>query len=213
MKYYIFIIVAVLMLPMGLSGQSIKGIDEIAPFSEGLAAIRKGNQWGFINEDGVLVIDYRSDLYWNEDADTSKSDVLGVKYPMFKKGRCLITENVEDGVPVFGYINTNGDVIVAPKFLNVYPFSSDGYATGVLYMKTFKGENEFKLKVYDFKFFDVLFDTSGEIIEYLEKRDNIQMTKTRYKMPWIGAKALANGLAGVYIQDQGWEIRKIDLNK
>ena len=177
MKYYIFIIVAVLMLPMGLSGQSIKGIDEIAPFSEGLAAIRKGNQWGFINEDGVLVIDYRSDLYWNEDADTSKSDVLGVKYPMFKKGRCLITENVEDGVPVFGYINTNGDVIVAPKFLNVYPFSSDGYATGVLYMKTFKGENEFKLKVYDFKFFDVLFDTSGEIIEYLEKRDNIQMTR------------------------------------
>tara|TARA_R110002050_G_scaffold286468_3_gene437000 strand:- start:84705 stop:85346 length:642 start_codon:yes stop_codon:yes gene_type:complete len=213
MKYYIFIIVAVLMLPMGLSGQSIKGIDEIAPFSEGLAAIRKGNQWGFINEDGVLVIDYRSDLYWNEDADTSKSDVLGVKYPMFKKGRCLITENVEEGVPVFGYINTNGDVIVAPKFLNVYPFSSDGYATGVLYMKTFKGENEFKLKVYEFKFFDVLFDTSGEIIEYLEKRDNIQMTKTRYKMPWIGAKALANGLAGVYIQDQGWEIRKIDLNK
>ena len=211
MRHYIIMLLAVVTFPFGLSSQNIKNIDEIAPFSEGLAAVRKGNQWGFINENGDLAIDFRSDVYWNKNADESKSDISGVKYPMFKKGRCIITQNVEDGVPVFGYINTKGEIVVEPKFLNVYPFN-DGYATGVLYLKRFKGENEFNLKIYEFKFFDVLFNTSGDIIDYLNERDHIEMTKKRYKMPWIGAKALSEGLAGVYINGQGWEIRKIELN-
>lgn len=178
-----------------------------------MAAIRKGNQWGFINQQGILAIDFRNDIYWHKDADIAKADISGIKYPIFKNGRCLITKNVEDGVPVFGYINTSGDVVIEPKFLNVYPFK-DGYATGVLFTKTLKGENEFKLKVYEFKFFDVLFNTEGEIIEYFEKRDTIQMTKKRYKMPWIGSKILANVLIGIYIKDdKAWEIKNMGIKE
>ena len=210
MKCSTIIGMLVLAFPLAAFPQDLNGIDEIAPFSEGLAAVRQGDQWGFINEEGVLVIDFRNDMYWNKNPDSSKSDVSGIGYPMFQEGRCLITKKIEDGVSVFGFIDTKGNTVVKPQFLNVYPFK-DGYTTGVFFDKTFRGENEFKLKIYEFKFFDVLLDTSGKIEEYFEKRQNIHMTNRRYQMPMIGVKRLADGLVAVYTNDEGWEIRKINI--
>jgi hypothetical protein len=200
------------MLPNVFYSQTVNNIDEIAPFSEGLAAVRKGNQWGFINEEGAMVINFLNDIYWNKDADTTKKDISGVRFPMFNEGRCLITKNVEDGVPVFGYIDPKGNVVVEPQLLNVYPFKG-GYTTGVLFDRTLKGENEFNLKIYEFKFHDVLMDTSGEMVEFFNSRDHIQMTKKRYGMPTIGAKRLTDGLVAVFTKGQGWEVRKLTLNK
>ena len=40
----------------------IGNLDEVAPFSEGLAAVRKGDQWGFIDKEGGMVIDFRNDV-------------------------------------------------------------------------------------------------------------------------------------------------------
>lgn len=211
MKKFIITAFIMLMLPNVFHSQTVKNIDEIAPFSEGLAAVRQGNQWGFINEEGTMVIDFRTDIYWNKDADTSKKDISGVQYPMFNEGRCLITKIVEDGVPVYGFIDTKGNVVLEPQLLNVYPFK-DGFTTAVLFEKSMKGKNEFNLDIYEFKFHDVMLDTSGEIIEFFNRRYNIQMTKRRYQMPAMGVKQLSAGLVAVYTQDQGWEVRKITLN-
>ena len=210
MKNTHLLVVFLCFLPITLVSQTLERIDEIAPFSEGLAAVRQGEQWGFINEEGTLVINFRNDVYWNNNADTSKSDITGVGLPMFQEGRCLIIKKVEDGVPLYGFMDTKGNTIIEPQFLNRYPFKN-GYTTGVLFDKTLKGENEFKLKIYDFKFFDVLLDTSGKIEEYFERRQNIHMTTRRYQIPSIGVKLLTDGLVAVHIQDQAWEIRKISL--
>lgn len=196
------------MFSLSLSAQNLENIDEIAPFSDGLAAIRKGKQWGFINEEGTLVINFRDDVYWNKTVDSSRTDILGIAYPMFNEGLCIITKTVEDGVPLLGYMDKTGTTVIEPQFLNIFPFKN-GLATGVLLDKTIKGENEFKLQIYEYKFFDVLFTTSGEITDYFEKRDNIQMTIKRYETPKIGAKILANGLVAVEIPTQGWQIRKL----
>ena len=208
MKYFIILGLLTLMGIIPLSAQMLENIDEIAPFSEGLAAVRKGNQWGFINEDGAMVIAFRDDIYWNQNEDSSRSDILGIHYPIFNEGLCVIKKTVEDGVPVFGFMDTKGVTVIEPQFLNVYPFKN-GYTTGVLFDKHFKGENEFKLKIYEYKFFDVRFNVSGEITDYFEKRDHIQMTLKRYKMPEIGARILSSGLVAVHIQDKGWQIKKI----
>ncbi|MDC6405292.1 MULTISPECIES: WG repeat-containing protein [Maribacter] len=210
MRTKLLLLTFLLMLPLALPSQELKGIDEIAPFSEGLAAVRQGEKWGFIDENGTLVIDFRNDVYWNNDADTSKSDISGVRYPMFQEGRCLITKNVEDGIAVYGFMDTKGKTIIEPQFLNVFPFKN-GYTTGVLFDKALKGKNEFKLDIYEFKFFDVLLDASGEIDEYFERRHNILMTKKRYQVPTIGAKYLAENLVAIYGKDQGWEIRKLAI--
>ncbi len=187
---------------------TISALDEVAPFSEGLAAVRKGNQWGFINEKGTLVIDFRDDLHWKKDADNSKSDVRGVRYPMFREGLCMITKKVEDGVPLYGFMDTSGNTVIEPKFLNVYPFK-DGQTTGVLFEKVLRGKNEFKLNIYDFKFFDVLVNANGDMEEYFGPRQNIQMTVKRYKLPFIGAKKISDNLVAVHIKDKGWEIRNL----
>ena len=194
MKKRIFLWVFTILVALPITAQVLQSIDEIAPFSEGLAAVRKGQQWGFINEEGDMVIDFRDDIYTNPKVDVTKTDVLGVKYPMFNEGLCLIKRTVEDGVPVFGFINKTGEVVIEPQFLNVFPF---------------KGENEFKLKIYEFKFFDVRLNTAGEITDYFEKRDHIQMTIKRYEMPEIGAKIINENLVATKKVGKGWSIVKL----
>ncbi|SHJ44202.1 WG containing repeat-containing protein [Arenibacter nanhaiticus] len=207
MKRLHFFLAMLLTVPFFMLGQMVTEIDEIAPFSEGLSAVRKGNQWGFIDKKGALVIDFRNDLHWTKDAKDDKLNVLGVRYPMFRDGRCMI-KKMEDGIPLFGFIDTKGNIVVAAEYLNIYPFEN-GKTTGVLFDKTLKGENEFKLKIYEFKFHDVLLDSSGEILEFYTKRDNIQMTKKRYKTPFIGAKIISKDLIAVWVENKGWEIRTI----
>ena len=208
MKKRIFLWVFTILVALPITAQVLQSIDEIAPFSEGLAAVRKGQQWGFINEEGDMVIDFRDDIYTNPKVDVTKTDVLGVKYPMFNEGLCLIKRTVEDGVPVFGFINKIGEVVIEPQFLNVFPFKN-GYTTAVLFDKNFKGENEFKLKIYEFKFFDVRLNTAGEITDYFEKRDHIQMTIKRYEMPEIRAKIINENLVATQIEGKGWSINKL----
>tara|TARA_R110002167_G_scaffold116792_5_gene292235 strand:- start:1315 stop:1944 length:630 start_codon:yes stop_codon:yes gene_type:complete len=208
MKQLRLILALALMSPLYSNSQTLGNIDEIGPFSEDLAAIRKGDQWGFINKEGTLVIDYRNDLYWNENADSSKSDILGMRYPVFKDGRCIIKQ-LEGDVPIYGFIDKEGKTIIEPQFLNVTHFEN-GYTTGVVFEKVFKGENEFKLKIFDFKFHDVLMDTSGKIEEFLAPRYNIQMVKKRYQLPTIDSKLLADRLVAVRNEKNQWEIRKIN---
>lgn len=209
MKKVLILWIMALMVTLPISAQVLKNIDEIAPFSEGLAAVRKGKQWGFINEEGKMVIAFRDDIYVSPKSDETKTGVLGGKYPLFNEGLCLIKQTVEDGVPVFGFIDISGKVVIEPQFLNIYPFK-DGFTTAVLFDKTIKGENEFKLKIYEYKFFDVRVSATGEITDYFEKRDHIQMTVKRYQMPEIGAKILNKNLVATHTAEQGWSIDKLE---
>lgn len=191
------------------SQEKLDGIDQITDFHEGLAGVRKGNEWGFVNKQGELVIDFRNDIVWNKEVKSGNGRIAGIRYPAFKNGMCLV-QKMEDEIPLYGYINTKGDLIVDYKFLNISTFE-DGYATGVYFDKVFRGNNEFKLKIYDFKFHDVLINDSGEIVEFFDRRYNIQMTKKRYDIPTLRAKYLANDVVAVFKEGAGWEIRKVVL--
>ncbi|MFS4491278.1 WG repeat-containing protein [Maribacter sp. 2308TA10-17] len=201
-------IVLLLFFPL-IAISQLTEIDEIAPFSEELAAVRKGNQWGFIDKDGVLVIDFRDDLVWNAEADTSAYGIKGIRQPSFQNGRCMVKTIIED-IPVYGFIDTMGKLVVEHKFLNVNPFD-DKYTTGIIYEKVFQGKNEIKLDVYKYKFHEVVMDTSGEIHEYLLQPENIQMRKSRYELPWLRSKLIAKNLIAIRGNDNQLEIHKLDL--
>lgn len=198
-----------LAFPVLVSSQTQEAFNEIAPFSEGLAAVRKGSQWGFIDAKGNLAIDFRSDLVWNKNADTSASGIKGISYPIFKDGRCLV-KKMEDEIPIYGFIDTTGGLIIDHQFLNVTPFEN-GYTTGVVFEKVFRGNNEFNLRIYDYKFHDVLMDSSGKIVEFFDRRYNIQLTKRRYELPDLGTKLLLKNLIAIRTADKLWKIRKLDL--
>ncbi|MEK6152264.1 WG repeat-containing protein [Flavobacteriaceae bacterium 3-367] len=203
------VLAIILVFPFFLNAQTVEGIDEIAPFSEGLAAVRKGSQWGFIDTAGKLVIDFRSDLVWDKDTETATARIKGIPYPSFKDGRCLVMK-MEDEIPLYGFIDTKGKLAIEHQFLNVAPFN-EGYTTGVVFDRVFRGNNEFKLKIYDYKFHDVLMDTSGEIVEFFDRRYNIQLTKRRYELPSINAKMLSKDLVALKGKGEGWDIRKLEL--
>ena len=62
--------------------QILNDVDKIYPFQEDLAAVQKNNQWGFINKQGELVIDYRSDLVVSNNLNNPGN--LS-SYPIFKR--------------------------------------------------------------------------------------------------------------------------------
>ena len=100
-KFGLLFVLAAMISTTGWS-QELAEFDYIAPFNDGMAAVKKGEQWGFINDEGQQVIDLRDDLVLIN--YKSKS------YPIFSDGRCLITE-VRDGIKYFGYIDKSGKVV------------------------------------------------------------------------------------------------------
>ena len=107
------------MQPM-LFSQVLNDVDAIFPFHENLAAVKKGNEWAFINREGEKVIDFRSDLIFSESTTNNSS------HPMFVEGKCLIKKEVNDEY-LYGYIDTTGNTIIEPQYLNATNFSK-GYA-------------------------------------------------------------------------------------
>lgn len=220
MKHIIIIFAVFMTLPFcGISQNlkeinkpTIEGLDEVAPFSEGLAAVRKGNQWGFIDESGKLVIDFRDDLVWSKDATAHQTDISGISYPKFKEGRCIIQELKEEDIPYYGFIDTTGEIVIAPDFLNLTDFT-EGRAIGIYCKKTFRGKNNFQLNIYDYSFTEVLLNTVGEIVWPIAERQNIQMSNRRYGTPEIRAILLSEDLLSVKREDGLWEVRKINLQQ
>lgn len=200
--------VLVFFLTTTLTAQLPKALDEVAPFSEGLAGIRKGNQWAFIDDLGTIVIDFRADIYWNPSANDSSEGVKAVRYPKFSDNRCIVRKYVDE-IPVYGFIDTKGKLVIEHQFLNVNPFKN-GVTTGIIHEKIFRGQNEFKLNIYEDKFHEVLMDTSGEVLEFFGRRYNIQLRKSRYKLPRIGSRILNDKLVAVRVENN-WEIRKLNL--
>lgn len=210
MKLLLHLII-IAFIPLLTCAQGVQAFDEIAPFSEGLAAVRKGNQWGFINTNGDLVIDFRSDLVWQKEAVKNKADVSGIAYPRFKNGRCMIQKELEEEkIAVYGFIDPSGKAVIEPEYLNLTEFEGD-YALGILFTKTFRGENNFRLRIYDYKFSEVVLNTDGEIMRLIEQRNNIQMSVRRYTLPALNTRILAENLLAVRSPENRWKLLKIAL--
>lgn len=193
---------------IGIHAQLPNDLDFVAPFNEGLAAVQKGNEWAFIDDIGHTVINFRGDLYWNKDNGATYDDVRSVHYPKFSNGRCIVQKMVDE-IPVFGFIDTEGKLVIEHQFLNVRPFEN-GMTTGIIFEKVLRGKNEFNLDIYEYKFHEVLMDVDGNILDFLNRRYNIQMTKRRYKIPPILSKVLNDKLVAVK-KDENWEIKKLEL--
>ena len=203
----VFVLMAIV-LCTGVTAQLPESLDEVTPFHEGLAAIRQGNAWAFIDDLGNIIIDFRNDLHWTGKEVDSDNGIMAIAYPRFSNGRCMVKKEVDD-IPRFGFINTEGELVVQHEFLNVRPFK-DGYTTGIIFEKILRGQNEFKLNIYEYKFHEVLMDIDGNIIKFLNRRYNIQMKKSRYSLPKIQSKLVGPKLIAVK-KEGNWELQRLQL--
>ncbi len=189
---------------------TIEGLDHVAPFSEGLAAVKKGDQWGFIDKEGNLVIDFRNDLVWNFQK-TDARGIAGIQYPEFNEGLSIISKATDEGIPLYGFINTQGKTVIEPEFVNITQFE-DGHAVGIYASKTLRGKNEFQLDIYDYGFTEVLVNKEGEMIWPVQQRQGIIMSKKRFKLPELHTKMLSEDLLMVMGKDNKWKIVKMNGN-
>lgn len=202
MKKTIILFIATLLIPFFGISQTFENLDYISPFNEGVSAIKKDNQWAFINSDGDIVVNFRNDLVVTKFDDGN--------YPIFKNGRCLI-EKKKDGISYFGYIDTSGKTVIEPRFLNAKNFNNN-VATVLELEKEEVGKNRAldKSVVY-YKYYEVTIDTQGNVKNYLtQKGINIVLDKKFLrKPPKFTAKQISDNLIAVKNENGKWTIKKI----
>lgn len=202
MKNSIFSNLFIALIPFICFSQSIKGVDYISPFHDGLSAIKKENQWAFINTEGTIVVDFRDDLVKTNFEDGS--------YPIFKNDRCLISEEKE-GIMYFGFIDKSGKIVIPPQFLNAYNFNDKTALVIKLTKDTIGFNNILGKTLVDHNYFEVIIDTKGEIIYYLtHEPKHITLSKKFIKQsPKFTTKLLTDYLFAVWTNKEKWEIKKL----
>ena len=186
---------------MGFS-QVATEFDVVTPFQGELAAVKKGNSWGFINKSGIMIIDYRSDFVIKTNSDVT------AQYPVFKDERCLIRKMI-DGNYYYGYLNTKGEEIIPAKYLNATKFQN-GFAIVVTLLTDSIGFNKVLEKnVTSKKLEEYVIDTLGTKMRYLENPIRYSEKLQRVKSPpKIRSKFIAPGLIAVLKKDGKWDIYK-----
>jgi len=183
-----------------LFSQVLKDVDAIFPFHENLAAVKKGNEWAFINRDGEKVIDFRSDMVFGKSTKKNSS------YPMFVEGKCLIKKEVKDEYR-YGYIDTLGNTIIEPQYLNATNFSK-GYAMIIKPDVTTMGSNNVlgKKMLYS-KLEEYIIDSSGKIIKFLDNSRAYIPSKTK-EAPKFKSKLIAPNIVAIKTKSGKWNIEK-----
>ena len=198
-------LILIFLLPVFVLSQTTVELDFIAPFSDNLAAVKKGDLWGFINNKGNIVIDFRDDLVLTE--------TNGYQYPIFKNKRCLILEN-KNGIAYFGYIDETGKTVIAPEFLNALNFETN--VTLVLKVLTQTvGENDIlKKPVVYHNYFEVIIDRNGTIIEYLNPKGiNVVLDKEFLKKPpIITSRFISDNIVTIMNENKKWRPGFISCN-
>ncbi len=181
--------------------QTLEGLDFIAPFNDGVAAVKKGDQWTFIDDSGKLIFPFRNDL--------AISVVDNKKYPVFENDRCLIAEKKE-GITYFGYVNKEGVVVVQPQFLNATNFQDQG-AIVLLLEKKENGKNIIGKSIYSHIYSHVVINAEGTIVKYLDDPRHITLSdKFIANPPKITARFVSNDVVTYKTADKKWAIKKID---
>lgn len=197
----VIILLTLLILTSFFGYAQIETYDYIAPFQKKFSAVKKDNKWGFINDEGIIAINFRDDLVTTKTNDG--------EYPVFSNGKCLVVKK-ESGISYFGYIDTSGKTIIKPVFLNATNFKNKKAIVLKLNKETRGYNNVLGKKIVYYTYVEVIIDEYGEIKEHLTAPTNIVLVKGMFKgVPKIGSKFLSEKLIATKSKDQKWTIKRI----
>jgi hypothetical protein len=196
------IIILVLIPFLGIA-QTLENLEYISLFNNDVAAIKKGNEWGFIDQDGKVIVDFRNDLVSTQTDNAS--------YPIFSNEKCLIAHQ-KDGVLYYGYINKTGKIVIVPQFLNATNFK-DGKALVLKVEKETIGYNDiFNKDVVSYHYFEVVIDKEGKTLDHLTQLAIHVSPKDKNDKnpPTISSKFISRNLIAVKGSNNKWSVKKID---
>lgn len=201
MKKLLLLIICLTLHPF-LLAQVLGNLDDVSNLQNDFIAVKKADQWAFLNKEGGKVIDFRSDLVL-----TDKVNYLNqiISYPEFNDGRCLIRK-LKGDTYYYGFIDKKGIEIIKPQFINATNFS-DGYAIVVLSSKDSIGFNYvLKKPIVSNYMEEYVIDASGELVKYLyNPRKNVP-DNYRNGVPIIESKFIAPRVVAVKNKNGKWDI-------
>jgi hypothetical protein len=197
------LMITMMLFPLLGFTQIIENLDDISPFHNEVAAVKKGDKWAFIDKEGQIVVEFRDDLVPSDNDNST--------YPVFNNERSLITAE-KNGIPYFGYIDKSGKTVIKPEFLNATNFK-DGVALAIVVEKEIVGYNDiFNKPVAYYHYFEVVIDTAGKATQYLTQlavHVAPSNKKNHQAPPTITSKLLSNNTVAVK-ENNKWTIKKIN---
>lgn len=154
------ILTTLLLIPFLGIAQTIENLYYISPFHNEVAAIKKGNEWGFIDQEGKLIIDFRNDLVLTKTDNTT--------YPIFSNDKCLIAHQKDD-ILYYGYIDKTGKTVITPQFLNATNFEYNKALVLKVHKETIGYNDIFKKDVVSYHYFEVVINKEGQTLDHLTK--------------------------------------------
>lgn len=202
MKKVTILFLTYIFVPIFAVAQTIENIDFISPFHNNLAAIKKDGKWAFINKEGNLIIDFRTDLVITKTDDGD--------YPMFNNDRCKIVE-IKAGISYFGFIDETGKIVVEPRFLNTTNFKNGTAIALEVIKKVITKNTALGKDIVNYRYFETIIDTNGKVIYYLnEEGVNVVLDKDFLrKIPVISSKYLTEDLYAIKNKNRTWNIFQI----
>lgn len=186
-------------MPLLTNAQVITKVNDVAPFQEGLAGVQKGNAWGFIDADGKLIVDYRTDLVLPPNGK-----------PVFSDGMCMIKEE-KDGLILFGYIDTRGRTAIPAEYLAATPFEN-GYARVIKYYKEDTGTtNALGKNIVNYSYNELLINPKNQTVQHLRGPNRFLFDKTRLRdnPPPITSFFIGDALIAVKEADNTYSVYRV----
>jgi len=199
MKRYILITLLLASISFHTNAQVLTKIDKVTLLQEGLGGVEKGGEWGFIDSNGILVINYRKDIV-----------VPSGGTPTFSSGMCLIQE-VTDGITFYGYINTKGEKVIPAEYLVATPFEN-GYARVIKYYKEDTGTiNALGKNIVNYSYNELVINTKNKTIQHLRGPYHLLFDRLHIQQnpPVITSTFISDNLIAVRENDNTYTIYKL----
>lgn len=186
-----------------LYSQIIDDADFVSPMNDGMVAVKKGSQWGFVNSEGHMAINFRGDLVISKTADGN--------FPVFHNDRCLITQK-KDGITYYGYIDRTGKTVIEPQYLNATDFQDNVAIVLVLRRNETARNVALNKPVVYYDYFEVAINPNAEVITYLTQEPvNITLSPENLRRPpVINSRILSGNLFAVMNAQKKWSILKVE---
>ena len=196
------ILIILIFIPFIGISQTLENIDFISPFHDGLSAVKKGNNWAFVDQKGSIIIDFREDLVKTK---TDKG-----YYPLFSNGKCIIAQKKDD-ILLYGFIDKKGNISIEPQFLNVLNFQGNKTLALIVHKETIGFNDIFKKDVVNYHYFEVVIDENGNSLDHLTQlalHISPKYSKSK-EPPVITSKFISDNLIAVKSDENKWNLRKI----
>ena len=201
----LLIIIAFCISTLAIEAQSLTDLDKITPLFNEVAAVQKGDSWGFIDTTGVLTVPFRQDFVSLPcPHDSSK------KHPYFSNERALIKVE-KDKITYFGYIDKTGNTIINPEFVGATVFNETGYAIVQKLNKEVMGKSDILEKeLVRYTYNEVVINRDGEIVAYLTSPKHLIPNRGKfYNVPKIKSYFIGGQLVAYSDDSSSWNIKSI----